>query len=101
LGHKHSNETKKKMSEAHKGKKLSKEHREIIRRNKIGKKCRVKTFIFTDPEDNNHFITGEFVKFCNNNELSIRMMQKTLYGERKKNSYKGWKIKYYEEGSNK
>jgi hypothetical protein len=89
-----SEETKRKMSEAHKGrvspkgmlgKKLTEEQREQIRERKVARDN--KTWIMKDPEGKIH--TANNLKyFCEQNNLTDSAMRLVITGKRK--HHKGW-----------
>jgi len=65
------------------GKKHSKETIDLIRQKKIGKfvgekNFTSKTFIFISPSNEEKIIKGEFVKFCNENKLSVAKMRRNI-----------------------
>jgi hypothetical protein len=65
------------------GKKHTKESIELIREKKIGKfvgdkNFTAKTFIFISPDNVEKIVKGEFVKFCNENMLSVAKMKRNI-----------------------
>jgi hypothetical protein len=65
------------------GKKHKKETIDLIRQKKIGKyvgseNFTAKTFIFITPFNDEIIVKGEFVKFCNNNNLSVSKMKRNI-----------------------
>lgn len=89
IGHRHSEETKEKMSIIKSGKKLSEEHKFNLRQALKGKNC--KKYIITDPEGNRFDILG-LTSFCKEHNLNIGNMISVSKGNR--NHYKGWKCQY-------
>jgi len=86
-GKKASSETRKKISESRKGLFIGKN-------NSCAKKS-----IFTDPQENEYFIFGEFDKFCKKNNLHSGTMRLIATNKRKSTKpYKGgWTVKYIED----
>jgi hypothetical protein len=89
-----SEETKRKMSEAHKGrvspkgmlgKKLTQEQREQIRERKVARDN--KTWIIKDPEGKTYTISN-LKYFCEQNNLTDSAMHLVIKGKRK--HHKGW-----------
>jgi len=89
-----SEETKRKMSEAHKGrvspkgmlgKKLTQEQREQIRERKVARDN--KTWIIKDPEGKTYTISN-LKYFCEQNNLTDSAMRLVIKGKRK--HHKGW-----------
>jgi hypothetical protein len=100
---KHSEESKKKMSDAHKGrvyKSLTEEHKKKLSesnkgkhiitdeiKNKISNSLCKKTYKLITPLGE-ELILKNITKFCKDNNLSLSSLRKVLYG--KKTNYKGW-----------
>jgi hypothetical protein len=65
------------------GKKHTKESIELIRQKKIGKfigekNFTSKTFIFISPHNKEKIIKGGFIRFCNENKLSVAKMKRNI-----------------------
>ena len=65
------------------GKKHTKETIDLIRQKKIGKfigenNFTSKTFTFISPDNEEKIIKGEFIKFCNENKLSVAKMRRNI-----------------------
>jgi len=89
-----SEETRRKMSESHKGrvspkgmlgKKLTQEQREQIRERKVARDN--KTWIMKDPEGRIHMVNN-LKYFCEQNNLTDSAMHNVITGKR--NHHKGW-----------
>lgn len=81
IGKKFSEETKLKMSLKRKGKPLSGNF-----------KGNPKTFIFIDPDKKEYKVTGNFDKFCKENELLIHIFKKIIQNKRKNKFWNGWTV---------
>lgn len=81
IGKNHSEETKLKMSIKRKGKSLSGNFR-----------GQPKTYIFVDPNKNEHEITGEFIKFCNDNNLPHHTFTRIVQNRRKNKFWNDWTV---------
>lgn len=105
-GHRHSEETKKKLSEAAKGRIFSSKHRknlsvsrqtrmvslETCRKMSVNMKGRCNTgrYKLFDPEGNEHITTQGLTLFCEQHDLTPSNLHKVLRGER--SNHKGWRI---------
>ena len=104
---KHSDETKKKISEIRKGIKFSEEHKKKLSiarkkrittyktRQKMSKSSKgrinIKKYKLIDPNGIEYITTNGLAKFCEENNLTSSNLMKVLKGDR--NHHKGWTIK--------
>lgn len=113
LGHTHSAETKKKMSDARIEVQFTEEHKKnlsIARKKRVTKdstrkkcsetstgKINIGLFKVTSPEGEIFLTTKGLTQFCREHDLRISGFMKVLNGRTKKDNYKGWKIEKQED----
>lgn len=85
----HSEETRKKIGLAHKGKKLSQEQIEFLRKLNTGREGNGKHYVLFSPDGVRTEIYN-MSRFCKENNLSVSSMVQVANG--KINQYKGWTL---------
>lgn len=91
-------EIKDKLSKSHSGKTFSKETRLKMSISRKGKSLsgkfngQPKTFIFIDPDKNEYEVTGEFAKFCTNNNLPHHTFTRIIQNRRKSKFWNEWTV---------
>ena len=53
-----------------------------------------KKYIFIDPNNKTHYWDDGFVQFCEIHQLGLNSMRRVLYNKTKKGHHNGWKVKY-------
>ena len=94
-GKPHSQETREKMSNSRKGRTHSEEHRKSMSLSRIGKKHpksrTLKSFIGIDPEGNTHYFTN-VSGWAEQRGLKIETIYRVASGKHCRPIYKGWKF---------
>lgn len=93
-----SNEIKEKLKTSHTGNKHTEETKLKMSISRTGKKIygnfsgQPKTYIFIDPNNNKHTVTGRFIKFCEENNLPHHTFERIVQNRRKNKYWNGWTV---------